>query len=439
MNDANLPQEMIQRITHPLARFFKIQAATGVILLMATIVAIVLTNSVWSEAYQKFWETETGLHFGPINLTRPLRHWINDGLMTLFFFVTALELKRELVLGELRSLRMAMLPLSGALGGMLFPALFYLAIMHGQQEAHGWGIVMATDTAFVIGCLALLGSRIPSNLRLFFLSLAIFDDIGAILVVAFGYGNSLNWTALLLGSTGFLAILGAAKLGIRNIAFYSLLGIIIWLCFDSSGIHPTIAGVILGLLTPARGWISDKRLRSILDKVLAYPTGDHWSGDTKDRYDLRQASTAARETLSPVERLEIRLHPWVGFIIMPVFALANAGVKISSQAVLQPIPLAIILGLVCGKPVGVFVMSWLFVKLGLATLFSNINWRLIAAGSMLTGIGFTMSLFIAGLAFDPSSLAVAKIGILVASVIAAAAGLLTLLLLTSLTSKTSKD
>lgn len=431
MNDTNLPQEIIQRITHPLARFFKIQAATGITLLLATTVAIALSNSVWSEAYQSFWETETGLHFGPMNITRSLRHWINDGLMTLFFFVTALELKRELVLGELHNLRMAMLPLSGAIGGMLFPALLYLTIMHDRPEAHGWGIVMATDTAFVIGCLALLGSRVPSNLRLFFLSLAIFDDIGAILVVAFGYGDSLNWTAVSFGLIGFLTILVAAKLGIRNIAIYSLLGIIIWLCFDTSGIHPTIAGVILGLMTPAHSWISDRRLRSILDKVLAYPTGDHWSGDTKDRDDLRQASTAARETLSPVERLEIRLHPWVGFVIMPVFTLANAGVKISFQAFLKPTPLAIFLGLVCGKPIGVFVMSWLSVRLGFATLFSNINWQLIAAGSLLTGIGFTMSLFIAGLAFDQASLDAAKIGILAASVIAAAAGLLTLLLLTS--------
>lgn len=435
LGNTNLPHEMIHRITDPLARFLKIQAAAGAVLLLATLIAVALTNSIWSEPFLKFWEIKTGFHFGPHDLTRSLRHWINDGLMTIFFFVVALELKRELVLGELRSLRMALLPLAGALGGMLFPALFYLALMHGQPAMHGWGIVMATDTAFVIGCLALLGSRIPSSLRLFLLCLAIFDDIGAILVVAFGYGGTLNWSALGLGLIGFFVVAAAERIGTRSVPVYSFLGIVIWLCFDASGIHPTITGVILGLMTPAYGWISDERLRSILDKILSYPAGDHWSGDTMDRRDLRQASTATREALSPVERLEIRLHPWVGFVIMPAFALANAGVEISIQALMQPVSLAIFFGLVCGKPIGVFAVSWLAVRFGIATLFSNLNWPLIAAGSILTGIGFTMSLFIAGLAFAPSALAAAKIGILAASIGAAAAGIFTLILITQVKSE----
>lgn len=314
---------------------------------------------------------------------------------------------------------------------MGFPALFYFLLMRGEPELSGWGTVMATDTAFVIGCLALLGSRIPSNLRLFLLSLAIFDDIGAILIVAFGYGGDMNWLALFLGLLGFGVVAGVAKIGTRSVPIYSILGIMIWISFEFSGIHPTITGVVLGLMTPTKSWISDKRLRSILDKVLSYPPGDHWSGDTEDRRDLRQAGAATRETLSPVERLEIKLHPWIGFLIMPVFALANAGVVFSKEAMLQPVSLAIIISLVCGKPIGVIVMSWISVRLGIAKLFSDLHWPLIAAGSFLTGIGFTMSLFIAHLGFPSSSLASAKIGILIASIISASLGLIALTCLSS--------
>lgn len=332
-------------------------------------------------------------------------------------------MKRELVLGELRNPRVAALPLAGAIGGMGFPALLYFFLMNGEPEMHGWGTVMATDTAFVIGCLALLGRRIPSSLRLFLLSLAIFDDIGAILVVAFGYSDDLNWLALGLGFLGFALVAGTAKVGTRSVPVYSVLGIVIWVCFKFSGLHPTLAGVVLGLMTPARSWISDERLRTIFGKVLSYPPGDHWSGDTVDRHDLRQAGAAARETLSPIERLELNLHPWVGFVIMPVFALANAGVVLSKENLAQPASVAIILSLVFGKPIGVIFTSWIFVRLGVAKLFSDLHWPLICAGSLLTGIGFTMSLFIAQVGFPASSLAAAKIGILAASVLSAAFGI----------------
>lgn len=426
----DLPHEMIHQITDPLARFLKIEAAAGGVLLGTMVFAVAMTNSAWSETFVDFWETEIGFLFGSWEFSRSLHHWINDGLMTFFFFVVALELKRELVRGELQSFRMAMLPLAGALGGMLFPSLLYLLLMYGKPEVHGWGTVMATDTAFMIACLAILGKRIPSSLRLFLLSLAIFDDVGAILVVAFGYGSGLNWIALGLGLVGFITIAGSAWIGVRSVLIYSLLGIGVWFCVDASGLHPTIVGVVLGLMTPAQGWVSDERLRFIFGKVLSYPSGDHWSGDTTDRYDLRMAGTAARETLSPVERLEMRLHPWVGFGIMPAFALANAGVVISQESLGQPVTYAIVLALVCGKPLGVLCMSWLAVRLGFATLFAHLSWSLIAAGGLLTGIGFTMSLFIASLAFAPSALAAAKVGILTASFISAAAGILALISLT---------
>jgi NhaA family Na+:H+ antiporter len=432
-DSAGLPPEIVDRFTKPFARFLKIKATSGGMLLLATFAALILSNSAWSTPFLAFWETPIGLHFGSLDFARSLRHWINDGLMTLFFFVVALELKRALVLGELRNLRMVALSFAGALGGMLVPASLYLALMTGQPGMQGWGTVVATDTAFVIGCLALLGSRIPPSLRLFLLSLAIFDDVGAILVVAVvGYGDALNWTALALAALGLAAIAGAARIGIRSAPVYFLLGGAIWFCFDASGIHPTLTGIVLGSMTSTHGWVSDQRLHSILARVLSYPRGDHWSGDTTDRGDLRRAGIAATEALSPEERLEMMLHPWVGFAIMPIFALANAGVRISGADVGQPVAVAIFAGLVFGKPIGVLTLSGLAVRLGLATRPLDLNWSLLAAGSLLTGIGFTMSLFIAGLVYTPSLLGAAKIGILTASAVAAAAGLLMLIWVTSI-------
>lgn len=430
-SSTDLPHAIADRVTKPLARFLKIEAAAGGLLLLAVLVALLLANSPWSVQFLKLWETPIGLHFGSLDFSRSLRHWINDGLMTFFFFVISLELKREIVLGELRNLRTAALPFAAALGGMLVPVAVYLALMSRQQGMHGWGTVMATDTAFVIGCLALFGSRIPPALRVFLLSLAIFDDVGAILVVAVGYGEALNWLALGLGLLGLGTVAGVAGLGIRSVPVYFLLGGVVWLCFDVSGVHATIAGVVLGLMTPTRVWVSDQRLRAILGRVLAYPGGERLSGDTANRRDLRQASRAVTESLSPVERLETMLHPWVGFAVMPVFALANAGVAITVEDIGQPVSLAIFAGLALGKPVGVFCFSWLAVRFGLVDRASSLSWPFLAAGAFLTGIGFTMSLFIAGLAYAPAMLDAAKLGILAGSVFSAVVGLATLAWLTS--------
>lgn len=424
--DAKMPREVADRFTKPFARFLKVEAAAGGLLLLAVLLALALANSPVAEAFLAFWETPIGLTFGSLDFTRSLRHWINDGLMTLFFFVISLELKREIVLGELRNPRLAALPLAGALGGMIVPVGLYLALMTGQPGMHGWGTVMATDTAFVIGCLALFGSRIPPTLRLFLLSLAIFDDVGAILVVAFGYGEAMSWPALVLGMLGLGVVAAFSRFGVRSVPIYFLLGGAIWLCFDASGIHATIAGVILGLMTPTRVWVSDTRLRAVLGRVLAYPVGEHWSGDTADRHDLRLAGRAVAESLSPVERLEIMLHPWVGFAIMPIFALANAGIAIHGADLGQAVSVAIIVGLVLGKPIGVFGFSWLAVRSGVAVLGPGLSWGFVAAGAILTGIGFTMSLFIAGLAFEPAMLNAAKLGILSGSAIAAVVGSLML-------------
>jgi NhaA family Na+:H+ antiporter len=425
-NSQHLPREIADRFTKPFGQFVRIEAAGGVLLLLATLAALSLANSPLSEPFLAFWETSIGFHLGSLDFSRSLRHWINDGLMTFFFFVVALELKRELILGELRDPRMAALPLAGALGGMIVPACLYLALMIGQPGAHGWGTVMATDTAFVIGCLALFGPRISPSLRLFLLSLAIFDDVGAILIVAISYGEALNWAALGLAALGLSTVAGVARLGIRSVPIYFLLGGTIWLCFDASGIHATVTGVILGLMTPTRVWVSDARLRAAFERVLAYPEGEHWSGDTTERRDLRQAGVAATESLSPLERLEMMLHPWVGFAVMPIFALANAGVTFAGADIRQPVIAAIFVGLVLGKPAGVLAFTWAAVRLGLATKPTTLTWILLAAGACLTGIGFTMSLFIASLAYAPDTLQAAKIGILSASAVSAAIGLLVL-------------
>jgi len=425
----HLPHEPIDRFTKPFQRFLRIEATAGAALLLSIIIALTVSNSPWAASVQTFWETPVGLRFGAADFSHPLKAWINDGLMTLFFFIVALELKREIVLGELRNPRVAALSIAGALGGMLVPACLYLFIAGGAATI-GWGTVMATDTAFVIGCLAILGSRVPLSLRLFLLSLAIFDDIGAIIVVAIGYGDALSWSALALAGLGLACVVILARVGVRSMAMYSIAGALTWLAVDSSGIHPPLAGVALGLLTPARGWVSDNRLRAILNRVLEHPVHTQ-PANAAEEQDLRRARVATREAQSPVERLEILLHPWVAFVVLPVFALANAGVTISSQDFDASVATAIVAGLVLGKPLGVMSFSFLAVRIGVATKPSSLDWGLIAAGGALTGIGFTMAVFIAELAFDDSLLKSAKLGILAASIASAAIGLLGLGWLTS--------
>lgn len=418
-----LPKELLDRLTKPFARFLAIEAAAGAILLLFTVAALVLSNSPWAHSFLSAWETQIGFQVGTWELARSLRDWINDGLMTLFFFLVSLELKRELVLGELRNPRMAALSISAALGGMLVPAALYLMIQAGQPGQHGWGTVMATDTAFVIGCLALLGSRIPQKLRVFMLSLAIVDDIGAILIVAIGYSSHISWHALALAALGIAVVRAIAALGFRGFPIYFLMGAFIWVAVDASGVHATVTGVILGLMTPARRWVSDDRLYAILKQVIAHPVSDEGSSSTKNRETLQVAEVAARETLSPVERLEIALHPWVGFVIMPLFAFANAGVPISMDNLGGPVTIAIFVGFAVGKPVGVLSFSWLAVRSGIAIRPPELSWWSLAGGGMLAGIGFTMALFIANLAFSESLIGSAKLGILLASVVSAVAGL----------------
>jgi len=418
-----LPVELVDRLSKPFAWFLRIEALGGGILLLFTVAALALSNSPWAHSFSSAWELPVGIRIGSFEFARSLREWINDGLMTFFFFVVALELKRELVRGELRSPRMAAFSIAAALGGMLVPAALYLTLQLGREGAHGWGTVMATDTAFVIGCLALLGRRIPQSLRIFMLSLAIVDDIGAILVVAIGYSSQLAWGALALGALGIASVRAMALLGVRSIPLYFLVGAVIWLAVDASGIHGTITGVVLGLLTPTGRWVSDDRLQAILDRVVPEPSEDHRSDMAEGRKAWRLTEVAVRETLSPVERLEMMLHPWVSFAIMPLFAFANAGMPLSSADVSSPVTFAVFVGFTIGKPVGIVTFGWLTVRSGLASRPPDMGWGMLAGAGLLAGIGFTMALFIADLAFDDTLINAAKLGILSASVASAAAGL----------------
>lgn len=399
------------------------QSAGGAILIFFIITALVLSNSPWDHIYEHALELKIGFQFGALEFTRSLREWINDGLMTLFFFLVALELKRELVLGELKKPRMAALSIAAAIGGMVVPASIYLLLQIGQPGQDGWGTVMATDTVFVVACLTLVGSRIPKSLRVFMLSLAIVDDIGAILVVAIGYTSNINWSVLAVAALGIVFVRTMAVIGFRSFPLYFLVGGVIWFAIDASGIHATITGVILGLMTPARRWVSNERLYAILDQVIAHPTSDESSRDTVDRQTLQIAEIAARETLAPVERMEIALHPWVVFVIMPLFAFANAGLPLTSSDLFSSVTVAVFSGFVVGKPIGILLFSWLAVCLHIAVRPPELTWRLLAGGSLLAGIGFTMALFIANLAYSQNIVDSAKLGIFLASIVSAAAGL----------------
>ena len=418
---ADLPQERIHRLVGPLLRFMHVEAAGGIVLLAATLAALALANSPLSEDFLALWTTKVGFSWGEFEMRYSLKHWINDGLMGIFFFVVGLEVKRELVLGELRDPRRAALPFAAALGGMIAPAALYLALMSGTAEARGWGIPMATDIAFAVGCLAIVGTRVPPSLRIVLLSLAIVDDIGAILVIAVGYTTELDLGMLALSGAGIGAVVLVGKLGVRSAVPYIVLGAVVWFGFHESGVHATIAGVILGLMTPARSWVSDNLLAGIVRQAEALLTGS-W-GDASTRYsELRRVQRAAREALSPLERLVGTLHPWVSFAIMPIFAFANAGVPIQAGALGEPVALAVVVGLVVGKPLGVVLLSWVAVRLGIASLPSGVGWSGVVAVGALAGIGFTMSIFIAGLALSGATLDAAKIGILTGSVVSGVLG-----------------
>ncbi|MHC4992069.1 MAG: Na+/H+ antiporter NhaA, partial [Planctomycetota bacterium] len=348
-----VPTVPIDRVAKPVVRFMHVEAASGIVLLTATAAALFLANSPWAEGFLAFWKTEFTLGFGPRQMTHSLQHWINDGLMAIFFFVVGLEVKREIVLGELRDPRAAVLPLAAAIGGMVVPAGLYLALQYGDDGVRGWGIPMATDIAFVVGAMALLGRRVPHILRVTVLSLAIVDDIGAILVIAIGYTDHVDLLSLALGVAGILAIVILSRLGVRSLIVFSILGIEVWLAFHESGVHATIAGVILGLMTPARSYLSDTVFGKVLERASEIVKSGTWAQETGRGEKVLKLQKSARETISPLEYLEASLHPWVAYAVMPLFAFANAGVPFQASYLTNEVAVAVVVGLVVGKPLGV--------------------------------------------------------------------------------------
>ncbi len=424
------PEGSAKQLLRPFQEFVRAESFGGLVLLTAIVIALAWANSPWEESYHVFWETPLSISFGSATLSLTLHQWINDGLMAIFFFVIGLEIKRELLVGELASPRKAVLPVAAALGGMLLPAIIYTAINAGGEGAAGWGIPMATDIAFALGVLALIGSRVPTSLKVFLTSLAIVDDLGAVLVIALFYTAQVSWIALGVAGGILLALIIINKVGIRRPSVYIILGLGLWLAFLASGIHATVAGVLLAMTIPASASLSAAEyvIQGFLGLQRFAEEGEIERGilSAPQRNVAEYLQQTRKAVQAPLQRLERSLTPWVAYAIVPLFALANAGVSLHGDIrvlALQPVALGVALGLVIGKQLGITAFSWLAVKTGLATLPDGISWRHVYGIAWLGGIGFTMSLFIAELAFNQDELlASAKFGILMASVVAASAG-----------------
>ncbi len=424
-------QPPVERIVRPFQDFADKQSSGGILLIAATMVALAWANSPWSESYAALWHTKLTVGIGDFSISKDLTHWINDGLMAIFFLVVGLEIKREVLVGELSSVRDAALPVAAAVGGAVVPALIYLAINAGTEGSAGWGIPMATDIAFALGVLALLGERAPVTLKVFLTALAIVDDIVAVLVIAFFYTSEISWDALGVGAAFLAGLVVANLLGVDRTLVYAVLGVGLWLCFLLSGVHATIAGVLLALTVPASSFINPaaflERSRYILDRFeQAEEKGEHVLANEERQAALHALNHAAYKLEPPLHELEHTLHPWVVFAIMPLFALANAGVQLGgsiADALTSPVALGIVAGLIVGKQLGITLFAWLAVKSGVSELPEGIRWRHVYGAGWLAGIGFTMSLFISDLAFSDGWLVdAAKLGILVASLIAGVVG-----------------
>jgi Na+:H+ antiporter, NhaA family len=426
----------IERLARPFREFAELESSGGILLIACTAAALIWANSPWSGSYVHLWHTNLTFGFAGKLLSEPLHFWINDGLMALFFLLVGLEIKREILVGELASFGKAALPIAAAIGGMIVPAGFYVLFNHGGPGASGWGIPMATDIAFALGVLALLGDRVPTSLKIFLAALAIVDDIGAVLVIAFFYTEQISWISVGIAGLFFAALTAANRAGVRHPLIYLILGVGLWLAFLQSGIHATVAGVLLAMTIPARERIDSHAFLARSEEILAefrraeQEGGTVESGASKSAALDLLAHDCARAK-SPMLRFEHVLAPWNKHVIMPVFALANAGVVLDAGAervLANPISLGVICGLVFGKPIGIVLFSWLATKSRVATMLAGTSWRQILGIGLLGGIGFTMSLFVANLAFgDALGLEVAKVGILVASVIAGIAGVIVLL------------
>jgi Na+:H+ antiporter, NhaA family len=425
-------------ILHPFQEFARRQASGSLLLLLCVIVALIWANSSWAIAYQQMLHEPFGISFGKHLLRFDLHHWINDGLMTVFFFIIGLELKRELLVGELTKPQHRMLPIAAAIGGMVVPALIYAAFNTDGEGAHGWGIPMATDAAFALGALMLFGARILDGLKVFLLALAIVDDLGALLVIAVFYTASIDWSGIVLASLFLIGLFMANRAGAQRGSLYLLLGVGVWYGLLISGVHATLAGILTALFVPTRMRIKPESLAHVIrrsaDAIETYTAnGRHRVMDAGRFAAISVLSRTLDSANSPVQRFEYIVQPWVTLAILPVFALFNSGVVIDASAMhsfSSPVTFGIIAGLVIGKPLGICLASWLAVKSGLATLPVGVSWSLVIGTAFLAGIGFTIALFISSLAFFPGTglETQAKMGILVGSLVSAMIGIAILLI-----------
>lgn len=430
-------KEPIDTVIKPIQRFIVQEKSGGIVLGISVIIALVLANSTWSTDYFHFLEHKFGFLFDGVPFFEySIHHWINDGLMAIFFFVVGLELKREFVGGELSNPRKALLPIFAALGGMLVPALIYISFNPSGEVHHGWGIPMATDIAFALGVLYLLGSKIPLSLKVFLTALAIVDDLGAVLVIAFFYTSDISFVSLSIGIGFALVMFIGNKMGVRSILFYAVFGILgVWTSFLLSGVHATIASVIAAFMIPADVKIREnlfvERIKKYLDKFKGIDPKNKIPTLTNDQLHLlEKIKTDTNKAIPPLQRLEHTMHPFVTFIIIPIFALANAGVSLNidaEQLFSTNVAIGVALGLLVGKVVGVVGFTLLLIKLKVAPFPEGMTVRNLFGIGLLASIGFTMSLFITSLAFThPEYMVQAKIGIFGASIIGGILGYLTL-------------
>ncbi len=433
-------QEPIDKILKPFQEFLAVESSSGILLIAATILALVWANSPWAELYQRLRETRITIGVGTAVLSKPVLLWINDGLMAVFFFTVGLEIKREVLVGELAEPRQALLPLVAAVGGMVVPAGLFVAANWGRPTLSGWGIPMATDIAFALGIISMLGKRVPLSLKVFLTALAIADDLGAVLVIALFYTSQVSLGALVVAGITLLLMLLCNRLGIRTPLVYFLLGAFMWLAFLLSGVHATVGGVLAAMTIPASTRIDVGQFlqvsRRLLDRFeqtcqqTCLPRGGSMLSNQEQHHLIQDLKRARRRVEPPLQRLEHAHHSWVAFAIMPLFALANAGISFEGgllPLLVQPVAWGTGLGLIAGKQMGVMLFSWLVIRFLPQSRPAGASWRQIYGVSCLCGIGFTMSIFIASLALpDPAHLDAAKAGILVASLISGVLGYLVL-------------
>lgn len=430
----SMQQSPIDKIISPVSKFIHLEYTSGIVLLLSVVAAIIWANSPFAESYHHVWELPLSVGFDQFVFTQPLHIWINDGLMAIFFFVIGLELKREFMDGELSTAKKASLPMVAALGGMVVPASLYFLINQGTAAAHGWGIPMATDIAFALALLSIAGKHIPGSVKVFLSALAVADDLGAVLVIAFFYTADLNFIPLFIAGGFLLLMLIGNYLGIRNSFYYLIMGAAVWLGFLFSGVHATIAGVLTAFTIPATTKINEFVYASRLKNLVAtfekeIPRNSSLTTPEQHQIiqDVKELSLAAE---TPLQKIEYALHPWVAFAIMPLFALANSGMIIGADfftAIMNPVSMGVVTGLIIGKFIGIMLFTWLMIKFKVAKLPAQSNWSHIIGVALLAGVGFTMSLFISNLAFsDPKMIEQAKYGILLASVTAGIIGTLAL-------------